>query len=79
MRSQMADLESPIGLYTAIAVLPERQFDVVIMQFVLGYPPKKVAEIMGIHVGTVRTHWRVARRRIATELGIKLGDDEEKE
>ncbi|MEW2623675.1 sigma-70 family RNA polymerase sigma factor [Streptomyces sp. NPDC048106] len=79
MRDKMADLESPIGLYTAIAALPERQFDVIIMQFVLGYPPKTVAEIMGIHVGTVRTHRRVARQRIATELGIDLGDDEEKE
>uniref|UniRef100_UPI003F494E3C RNA polymerase sigma factor n=1 Tax=Streptomyces achromogenes TaxID=67255 RepID=UPI003F494E3C len=79
MRTQMAELESPIGLYTAIAALPERQFDVIILQFVLGYPVKKIAQIMGIHEGTVRTHRRVARKRIAAKLGIDPGDDEEKE
>ncbi|MCE0446846.1 RNA polymerase sigma factor [Streptomyces tricolor] len=79
MRTQMADLESPIGLYTAIAALPERQFDVIILQFVLGYPVKNIAEIMGIHEGTVRTHRRIARKRIAAKLGIDPGDDEEKE
>lgn len=40
---------------------------------------KQVAEIMGIHEGTVRTHRRVARQSIAAKLGIDLGDDEEKE
>nr|BFD88375.1 hypothetical protein StreXyl84_77760 [Streptomyces sp. Xyl84] len=79
MRTQMADLESPIGLYTAIAALPERQFDVIILLFVLGYPVKKVSKIMGIHEGTVRTHRRVARQSIAAKLGIDLSDDEEKE
>lgn len=34
---------------------------------------------MGINAGTVRTHRRLARKRIATKLGIDLGDDEEKE
>jgi RNA polymerase sigma-70 factor (ECF subfamily) len=77
MRTQMADLDSPIGLYTAIAALPERQFDVIILHFALGYTAKQVAEIMGIHEGTVRTHRRVARQSIAAKLGIDLGDDEE--
>lgn len=79
MRKQLAALESPIGLYTAIAELPERQFDVMILQYALGYPSQQVANIMGINTGTVRTHRRLARKRIATKLGIDLGDDEEKE
>ncbi|MFJ5035702.1 RNA polymerase sigma factor [Streptomyces sp. NPDC088560] len=79
VRSQMADLESPIGLYTAIAALPERQFDVIILLFALGYSVKQVAEFMGIHEGTVRTHRRVARRSIAAKLGISLDDVEEME
>lgn len=79
MRKQLAALDSPIGLYTAITELPERQFDVMILQYVLGYPSKQVADIMGISAGTVRTHRRLARTRIATKLGINLGDDEEKE
>nr|WP_268256793.1 sigma factor-like helix-turn-helix DNA-binding protein [Streptomyces spiralis] len=62
-----------------MAALPERQFDVIILQYVLGYPSKQVANIMGINAGTVRTHRRLARKRVATKLGIDLGDDEEKE
>ncbi|MEV0445568.1 sigma-70 family RNA polymerase sigma factor [Streptomyces spectabilis] len=81
MREQLAALESPLGLYTAIAALPERQFDVIILHYVLGYPSKQVANIMGINADTVRNHRRQARRRIATRLGLDLdlGDDEEKE
>ncbi|MEU1875521.1 RNA polymerase sigma factor (sigma-70 family) [Streptomyces ambofaciens] len=79
MRTQLAAIESPLGLYTAIATLPERQFDVIILQYVLGYPCKQAADIMGITAATARTHRRLARKRIATKLGIDLGDDEEKE
>ncbi|WP_051852856.1 sigma-70 family RNA polymerase sigma factor [Streptomyces aureocirculatus] len=79
MREQLRALESPLGLYTAIAALPERQFDVIILQYVLGYPAQRVASIMGIHASTVRAHRRQARKRIATKLGLDLGDDEEKE
>ncbi|MFD4973150.1 sigma factor-like helix-turn-helix DNA-binding protein [Streptomyces sp. NPDC058424] len=79
MRTQLAELESPLGLYTAIAALPERQFDVIILHYVLGYPSQQAAHIMGINAGTVRTHRRLARKRIATRLGIDLDDDEEKE
>ncbi|WEO93442.1 sigma-70 family RNA polymerase sigma factor [Streptomyces sp. FXJ1.172] len=78
MRSQLAAAESPLGLYTAIAALPIRQFDVVILHYVLGYPSSRVADIMGITAATVRTHRRSARRHIAAKLGIAL-DDEDKE
>ncbi|WP_051742405.1 RNA polymerase sigma factor [Streptomyces xylophagus] len=79
MRSQMADLDSPIGLYTALGGLPERQFDVIVLHYALGYCSQQVAHIMGIHPSTVRAHRSRARERIAAELGIDLGDDEEKE
>ncbi|MFI1422357.1 RNA polymerase sigma factor [Streptomyces sp. NPDC020731] len=79
MRTQLAAIESPLGLYTAIATLPERQFDVIILQYVLGYSCKQAANTMGIAPATARTHRRLARKRIAAKLGIDLGDDEEKE
>ncbi|MEU2560948.1 sigma-70 family RNA polymerase sigma factor [Streptomyces longispororuber] len=81
VRKELAELETPLGLYTAIAALPERQFDVIILHYVLGYPSQRVASIMGITAGTVRTHRRQARTRIATRLGLTLspGDDEEEE
>ncbi|MEU2732555.1 sigma-70 family RNA polymerase sigma factor [Streptomyces griseoviridis] len=79
MRSQLEASESPLGLYTAIAALPVRQFDVIIMHYVLGYTCSRVADIMGISVGTVRSHRRQARKHIAAKLGFDLSDDEEKE
>lgn len=79
MRTRLADLESPLGLYTAIVGLPERQFDAIILQYALGYSTQQVADVMGLHMGTVRYHRRLARKRIAAKLGIDLGDDEEKE
>ena len=79
MRSQMADLDSPVGLYTAMSGLPERQFDVIVLHYALGYCSQQVGHIMGIQPSTVRTHRRLARERIAAKLGIGLGDDEEKE
>ncbi|GAB7101767.1 hypothetical protein JCM4814A_00810 [Streptomyces phaeofaciens JCM 4814] len=79
MRSRLADADSPLGLYTAIATLPVRQFDVVILNYVLGYTIGRVADIMGISAGTVRFHRRQARKHLAAKLGINLGDDEEKE
>ncbi|SEC15163.1 RNA polymerase sigma-70 factor, ECF subfamily [Streptomyces sp. 3213] len=79
MRSRMADLDSPAGLYTAMGNLPERQFDVIVLHYAHGYCSQQVAHIMGIHPSTVRAHRRLARERIAAELGIDLGDDEEKE
>ncbi|MFF3991672.1 sigma-70 family RNA polymerase sigma factor [Streptomyces sp. NPDC001797] len=79
MQSQMADLDSPAGLYTAMGLLPERQFDVIVLHYSLGFSVEQVADMMGIQSSTVRTHRRHARGRIAARLGIDLGDDEEKE
>jgi len=78
MHAQIADLESPAGLYTAMSTLPERQFDVIVLHYSLGYTSSQVAEIMGLHPSTVRTDRRLAVERIAARLGIEL-DDEDKE
>ncbi|MGW8634648.1 sigma-70 region 4 domain-containing protein [Streptomyces sp. NPDC055793] len=40
--------------------MPERQFDVIILQYVLGYPCRQAADIMGITAATARTHRRLA-------------------
>ncbi|MEU6548374.1 sigma-70 family RNA polymerase sigma factor [Streptomyces sp. NPDC046859] len=79
MRSELEDAESPLGLYTAIAALPVRQFDVVILHYVMGYTQDRVADIMGITVSTVRSHRRQAYKHLAVKLRSHLGDDREKE
>lgn len=80
MRQQLKVMESPLGLYTAIAALPERQYDVIVLHYVLGYPTHQVANLMGIKPDTVRGHRRSARERIASKLGLNISaGDEEKE
>ncbi|WP_331752083.1 sigma-70 family RNA polymerase sigma factor [Streptomyces sp. NBC_00829] len=81
MRCQFEVMESALGLYTAIASLPERQYDVIVLHYVLGYRSSRIANIMGIKPDTVRSHRRLARERIATKLGLSLNPaaDEEKE
>lgn len=70
MPDQFTVLEDEIGLYGAISRLPERQYDVVVLRFVLRVPDETVAEYLGIELSTVRSHVRHARRRMARELGL---------
>ncbi|MFD3326866.1 RNA polymerase sigma factor [Streptomyces sp. NPDC058701] len=62
--------ESTLGLYAAIAELPsEKQYDVVLLSFVLGHDSDTVGRMMGISPATVRSHLRGARRTLARALG----------
>ncbi|MER8001168.1 sigma-70 family RNA polymerase sigma factor [Streptomyces sp. NPDC095613] len=71
MRDQFAVLQGEIGLYGAIARLPERQYDVIVLRYVLHVPDEEVAEYLGIEVATVRSHVRHARRRLAKDLDVR--------
>ncbi|MDX3852408.1 sigma factor-like helix-turn-helix DNA-binding protein [Streptomyces sp. AK02-01A] len=77
MRDQFAVLQGEIGLYAAISRLPERQYDVVVLRYVLRIPDEVVAEYMGIEVATVRSHVRHARRRLAKDLDVRETKTEE--
>ncbi|WP_461033876.1 sigma-70 family RNA polymerase sigma factor [Streptomyces mayteni] len=74
-RDKFAALESDLGLYAAIARLPERQYDVIVLQYVLDTPPDRVATIMGVSPATVRAHRRRARARLARDLGLDITED----
>ncbi|MFE4367543.1 RNA polymerase sigma factor [Streptomyces sp. NPDC056835] len=76
-RDQFDLLQREIGLYRAIARLPERQYDVVVLRHVLQVPDEEVAEYMGIEVATVRSHVRHARRRLAKDLDVRETEAEE--
>lgn len=58
------------GLYAAIAALPERQYDVLLLRYVLEYDQARTAFIMGVPQETVRSHIRHAKRRLALDLGL---------
>jgi RNA polymerase sigma-70 factor (ECF subfamily) len=79
-REKFEIIESSLGLYQAIAGLPERQFDVMVLRHVLGFSTDQTARIMGITEATVRSHSHLARAKIARELNMNLDadcDDEE--
>ncbi|WP_165983847.1 RNA polymerase sigma factor [Streptomyces sp. YIM 98790] len=77
VRDRFAVLESAIGLYTAIADLPERQFDVIVLQYVLGHRSPQVAQILGVAEATVRSHRTAARRKLGRELGLHAPQEDE--
>ncbi|MFF4607907.1 sigma-70 family RNA polymerase sigma factor [Streptomyces sp. NPDC001339] len=78
-RDEFAAMESSAGLYPAIARLPGRQFDVVVLHYVLSYTTAQTARIMGITDATVRSHRLHARQRLAQDLGIPLDTDRNEE
>jgi DNA-directed RNA polymerase specialized sigma24 family protein len=78
-RGELAAMETALGLYTAIARLPERQFDVIVLQFVLGHGSAQTAHIMGVCEATVRTHRRLARRKLARDLALADPEDDGRE
>jgi RNA polymerase sigma-70 factor (ECF subfamily) len=73
--AQVTELEDGLGLYAAMARLPERQFDVMVLQFALGFPTRRTALVMGVCEATVRSTRRAAKRRLAAELGLAIGED----
>ncbi|MFE2163932.1 sigma-70 family RNA polymerase sigma factor [Streptomyces sp. NPDC059447] len=78
-RRQLELIESRSGVYEAIAELPDRHYDVVVLTFLLGLETAQVAQRMGISPGTVRSHLHTARRMLAKKIGIDLTPGEEKD
>jgi RNA polymerase sigma-70 factor (ECF subfamily) len=70
MRDELQVLSEEIGLYTAIGQLPERQYDVIVLRYLLGRNDEEVSEYLGIDSATVRSHARHARRSLAKALHI---------
>lgn len=74
LRDEFAVLSEEIGLYSAISELPERQQDVIVLRFVLNCTEVETAEFLGVRTGTVRSHIRHARRRLAKALHMRHED-----
>ncbi|MFE5862167.1 sigma-70 family RNA polymerase sigma factor [Streptomyces virginiae] len=70
---------STLGLYEAIAELPERHYDVVLLTFVLDLERRRVAQLMGISTATVRSHIHTARRMLAEKIDLDWTPGEEKD
>jgi RNA polymerase sigma factor (sigma-70 family) len=68
-------LEEAISRYSAIAALPERQFHVIVLRYVLGCSENYVAQLLGISVETTRSHIHHARKRLAHDLNLHQAPD----
>ena len=62
-------------LWTAVRGLPRRQLEVLVLHVVGGHPLEQVAELLELAPSTVRVHFHRARRTLADQLGMTLGDD----
>lgn len=69
-RDKLQKMESSSGLYEAIAELPNRQFEVIVLRYILGYPTAKVAWYVGIDERTVGHHLRRGKDRLRVKLGL---------
>jgi RNA polymerase sigma-70 factor (ECF subfamily) len=58
-----------VDLRTAVAALPRRQREAVVLHYYLGYPVDSVAAVVGIAPGTVKNALFRARRTLGRALG----------
>ncbi|SOD63678.1 RNA polymerase sigma-70 factor, ECF subfamily [Streptomyces zhaozhouensis] len=70
----IGELEESLSLYQAISELPERQHDVIVLRYCLGYSTEDTSDILGLTVPGVRSTARYARHRLKETLGIEPSD-----
>ncbi|ANW22636.1 sigma-70 family RNA polymerase sigma factor (plasmid) [Streptomyces clavuligerus] len=64
LRAQLATLDDGTGLYKALAALPPRQFDVVVLRHIVCLKTHDISWYMGLTPSTVDYHCRRARERL---------------
>ncbi|MEU5191375.1 sigma-70 family RNA polymerase sigma factor [Streptomyces klenkii] len=70
VRAEMEITHGSAGLYEAILELSTRQFTVIVLQYLLGYPTARIARFMGLDPRTVDYHRRKAKERLRIRLGL---------
>ncbi|WP_370592685.1 sigma-70 family RNA polymerase sigma factor [Streptomyces sp. NBRC 109706] len=70
----IGELEESLSLYQAISELPERQHDVIVLRYCIGYSTTETADILGVTVPGVRSTARYARHRLKEALGLEYPD-----
>jgi RNA polymerase sigma-70 factor (ECF subfamily) len=63
-RNELLAMDSGIGLYPALGKLPQRQFDVVVLRYIVKYDREHISWYMGITPSTVDYHCRKAKERL---------------
>ncbi|MGW3652457.1 sigma-70 family RNA polymerase sigma factor [Streptomyces sp. NPDC000878] len=70
VRSQMELSSNANRVYEAILDLPTRQFTVIVLRHLLGYPTKRIARYMGLDTRTVDYHGRKGKERLRIQLRL---------
>ncbi|MDQ1015135.1 sigma-70 family RNA polymerase sigma factor [Streptomyces afghaniensis] len=70
VRSQLELSSGAGGLYEEILALPSRQFTVIVLRHLLGYPTRRIARYMGLDTRTVDYHGRKGKERLRIRLGL---------
>lgn len=71
----IGELEESLCIYQAIRDLPDRQHDVIVLLYCIGYSTAETADILGISVPGVRSTARYARHRLKEALGLAGNED----
>ncbi|MEV0280103.1 RNA polymerase sigma factor [Streptomyces sp. NPDC050610] len=74
---QLALLEDRVNAHGAVSRIPERQCDVVVLRFVIGYSDDRIGALLNVDETVVRAHVRHAKRRLVAEFGVAQGPYEE--
>jgi len=73
VRERFNLIEESLSLYTAVSRLPEREYDVIVLRYVLGYSTAQAAAVLGIDARGVNRSIRSAKRHLTRELGGPAG------
>ncbi|MEV5982879.1 sigma-70 family RNA polymerase sigma factor [Streptomyces sp. NPDC052114] len=78
IRAEMELAPSNAGLYEAMLKLPTRQYNAVVLRYVLNYPVTRIARYMGLDPRTVDYHIRKGRDRLRVLLDLPADGDRRK-
>ncbi|MGW5739656.1 MULTISPECIES: sigma-70 family RNA polymerase sigma factor [Streptomyces] len=78
IRAEMELAPSHAGLYEAMLELPTRQYNAIVLRYVLNYPVARIARYMGLDSRTVDYHVRKGRERLRVLLDLPADGDRRK-
>ncbi|MET9595675.1 helix-turn-helix domain-containing protein [Streptomyces sp. NPDC006516] len=70
LRSKLCLADAGRDLFAEMSKLPVRQYNVIVLRYLLGYSTHDTARYMGLHQATVRSHERRALSLLRTKAGL---------
>jgi RNA polymerase sigma factor (sigma-70 family) len=73
-RERFGVMEESLGLYSAMLKLPERQYDVIVLRYVLGYSDHRTGSLLGMDPRTIQSHIGFAKQKLARRFAVACAD-----